>query len=292
MLSQTEQINPQTWDIDLADGEQIARLINQEDAKIAAAIAEILPQIGQAIEQITARLQKGGRMAYFGSGTSGRIGILDAAEMQPTFSVAEDLISGYISGGEAALRHAVENAEDKIACADEDFEHFNPQPNDVVVAISASGNPEYTLRVLQRARERGVMTVALTSNPNAKFKPYADIFLNPILGPEVIAGSSRMKSGTAQKMILNMLSTGVMIRMGKTYHNYMVDLYVSNLKLRERAMRLVSEICQTDAETARKVLQKAGNVKTACVMLKRQCDKETAEKILAEHGGILRKIIE
>ena len=291
MLSQTEQNNPDTWDIDLADGVQIARLINDEDQKIAKAIAVITPQIGEAVEKIAERLRKGGRMAYFGSGTSGRIGVLDASEMAPTFGVDEDLIVGYISGGEKALRYAVENAEDSIICAKEDFESFAPQEHDIVVAVSASGNPEYTLHVLKLARQKGVLTIAVTSNPHAKFKPYADIFLNPILGPEAVAGSSRMKSGTAQKMILNMLSTGAMILLGKTYHNYMVDLQISNLKLRERAVRYVVEICHTDEETAQAYITKAGNVKTACVMLLKNCNKIQAEKMLQDAGGILRKVI-
>ena len=291
MLSQTEQNNPDTWDIDLATGEEIARLINNEDAKIAEAIAKITPQIGVAIEEIAARFKRGGRMAYFGSGTSGRIGILDASEMAPTFGVSDKLITGYISGGEKALRYAVENAEDSVTCAKADFDSFNAQSDDVVVAVSASGNPEYTLQILKMARQLGVLTIAITSNPNAKFKPYADIFLNPILGAEAIAGSSRLKSGTAQKMILNMISTGVMVLLGKTYHNYMVDLQISNLKLHERAVRYVEQICSVDTKTAEESINTSGNVKTACVMLLKKCDKEKAEQMLEAVGGVLRKVI-
>lgn len=291
MVTVTEKTNLDTFDIDLQRGEEIARLINNEDKKIATAIQKIIPQIGFAIEEITARMQKGGRMAYFGSGTSGRIGILDASEMPPTFGVSPDLIQGYISGGNEAVRFAVENAEDKEDFAVEDFETFNPQANDIIVAISASGNPQYTYKVLQLAKEKNLLSIAVTSNPLAKFKPLADIFLCAEIGPEAIAGSSRMKSGTAQKMILNMLSTGAMIRLGKTYHNYMVDVQIHNQKLRERGVRYVCEIAGVDENTAEQTLEIAKNVKTACVMLIKKCNKETAEKLLKANNGILRQIV-
>lgn len=288
----TENINPDTYEIDLQNGKQIARLINNEDKKVALAIEKILPQIGKAIEQIATKLRSGGRLVYFGSGTSGRIGILDASEMPPTYGVEADMVQAYISGGEKAVRYAVENAEDNAEFAAADLNDFAPTPDDVVVAISASGNPQYTLEVLRLARQKGATTIAITSNPEAKFKPYADIFLCAEVGPEVIAGSSRMKAGTAQKMIVNMLTTGAMIRIGKTYHNYMVDLQIHNAKLRERAVRYVCEICRVEAETAQKTLEIADNVKVACVMIAKQCDKAQAEAILAQNEGILRRILE
>ena len=287
----TEKINPATVDIDLADGAEIARLINEEDKKVAQAIEKIVPQIGTAIEEIAARLQKGGRMAYFGSGTSGRIGILDASEMPPTFGVAPDLIKGYISGGEKAIRFSVESAEDNAQLAEDDFADFNVQANDVVVAVSASGNPQYTLRILELARQKNVLTIAVTSNPAAKFKSFADIFLCAEVGPEAVSGSSRMKSGTAQKMILNMLSTGAMIKMGKTYKNYMVDVQIHNQKLRERADRYVCEITGASKEKAEEILKIAGNVKMACVMIAKNCSAEEAQRMLAENKGILRRIL-
>lgn len=287
----TENINSATADIDLQTGAEIARLINAEDQKVAEAVAKIVPQIGTAIDVIAEKLRQGGRMAYFGSGTSGRIGILDASEMPPTYGVPLDLIQGYISGGEQAVRYAVENAEDKEEFAVADLQTFKPQKNDVVVAISASGNPQYTLKVLQLAHEKNITTIAITSNPQAKFKPYADIFLCAEVGPEAIAGSSRMKSGTAQKMIVNMLSTGAMIRLGKTYHNYMVDVQIHNAKLRERAERYVCEIAGVNAQTAQKTLDIAGNVKTACVMLAKNCNKAQAEELLRQNEGILRRIL-
>ena len=291
MIAVTEKTNPNTIDIDVQNGEQIARLINNEDAKIAQAIQKITPQIGQAIEEISIRLRNGGRMAYFGSGTSGRIGVLDASEMSPTYGVSPSLIQAFISGGEEAIRFAVENAEDREDMAVEDFNTFNPTDKDIVVAISASGNPQYTYKVLELARQKQILTIAITSNPEAKFKPFADIFLCSEVGPEAVSGSSRMKSGTAQKMILNMLSTGAMIRLGKTYHNYMIDVQIHNQKLRERGIRYICEITGADEQTAAQTLETAQNVKTACVMLIKKCDKPTAEKMLADNEGILRKII-
>lgn len=291
MLSITEQSNPDTVDIDIKNGAEIAKLINDEDKKVAEAVAKVLPQIGAAIDKIADSLKTGGRMAYFGSGTSGRLGILDASEMPPTYGISPDIIQAYISGGEKAIRHAVENAEDSSELAVADMRQFNPQKGDVVVAISASGNPRYGLKVLELARQAGCLTIAVTSNPEAKFKDFADIFINPILGAEAVTGSSRMKSGTAQKMILNMLSSGAMIKLGKTYHNYMIDLEVTNLKLQQRAVRFVREICSVDEKTAAEVLTEAKNVKTACVMIKKSCTKEQAQKLLAENGGILRKVI-
>lgn len=291
MLAVTEKTNLETTDIDVQNGEHIARLINNEDLKIAQAVQKIVPQIGKAIEEISIRLRNGGRMAYFGSGTSGRIGILDASEMPPTYGVAPDLIQAYISGGEEAVRYAVENAEDSEDMAIEDFNTFNPAKNDVIVAISASGNPQYTYKVLELAKQKNILTIAITSNPDAKFKLFADIFLCSEVGPEAISGSSRMKSGTAQKMIVNMLSTGAMIRLGKTYHNYMIDVQIHNHKLRERGVRYICEITGVDSQTAIKILDTAQNVKTACVMLIKKCDKQTAEQLLARNEGILRKII-
>ena len=291
MLAITEKSNQDTQDIDLKNGLEIAKLINAEDKKVAEAVSKVLPEIGKAIDKVADSLKNGGKMAYFGSGTSGRLGILDASEMPPTFGVPENLIQAYISGGEKAIRYAVENAEDSEVLAREDFNKFNPRAGDVVVVVSASGNPQYGVKVLELAREKGCLTIAVTSNPEAKFRAFADIFINPILGAEAITGSSRMKSGTAQKMILNMISTGAMVKLGKTYHNYMIDLEVTNVKLQQRAVRFVCEICGVDAAVAQNVLKVAQNVKTACVMLKKNCPKETAQKLLAENEGILRKII-
>lgn len=291
MLSVTERANRKTTDIDLCDGYEIVRLINSEDKKVAKAISQILPQIGKAVDEIAQRLKNGGRMAYFGCGTSGRIGILDAAEMPPTFGVSADLVQGYIAGGAKAICHAVENAEDSENSARRDLKKFAPTAQDVVVGISAAGNPRYVLKALQLARSAGALTIGITSNSQAAMKPIVDIFLGVKLGPEVITGSSRMKSGSAQKMILNMLSTGAMIRLGKTYKNYMIDLELNNLKLRRRAIRFICEITGVDEPTARQTLEEAQNTKIACVMLLCGCTARDAAELLRQNDGILRRVI-
>lgn len=291
MFSITEKTNTATFDIDLCNGADIAALLNNEDKKVARAIAKITPQIGEAIDRVAALLGDGGRMAYFGAGTSGRIGILDASEIPPTFGASAEKIQGYIAGGEKAIRSAVENAEDSELLAKKDFKKFNPTKNDAVVGISASGMPRYVVKILELARKKGIFTIGISSNSRAALKEYSDIFLNPVVGPEAISGSSRLKSGTAQKMILNMLSTGAMIKLGKTYHNYMIDLEVTNLKLRRRALRMVEEIADVDEKTAERVLDAAGSVKTACVMLALNCNKDEAEKILREKGNMLRRVL-
>lgn len=288
----TEKANPNTTNIDMMDSYQIAQTINQEDQKIAIAIEKELPQIAKAIDLIVDSFQQGGRLAYFGAGTSGRLGVLDASEMLPTFGVA-DQIYAYIAGGNQALRHPVEGAEDSEELAREDLNLFNPQPQDVVVAISASGNAKYNLNVLKLAHKKGCQTIGISSNPAAKIKEFSDIFICPILGEEAITGSSRMKSGTAQKMILNMISTATMIRLGKVYHNLMIDVQTTNVKLVDRGIRIISEIGGTTYDQAKDYLAKSNNnVKIACVMAVKQCSCEQATTMLAQQGGILRKVIE
>lgn len=288
----TERHNANTYDIDLKDGFEIAVLMNNEDQRVAVAVQKELKAIGQAIDLIGECFLRGGRLAYFGAGTSGRLGVLDASECVPTFGVDEGLVRGYIAGGDRALRYAVENAEDSEDLGLKDLEDFCPNKEDVVVGVSASGNPKYLLSVLSKAHKKGAHTIALTSNPDAKMKEFADIFICPVVGPEAITGSSRLKSGTAQKMVLNMLSTGAMIKIGKTYHNYMIDLKVSNQKLLERGCRFVCEICGVDKGTAQELLAEAGgSVKTACVMAAQKCSKEKAEEKLAAVKGVLRKVI-
>lgn len=288
----TEKTNPATVNIDLAAGEEIARLINAEDKKVALAVEQVVPQIGAAIEQIAARVKQGGRLIYFGSGTSGRIGLLDAAEMPPTYGVPVEMVQAFMAGGKEAVFHAAEGAEDREDYAIADFASFAPQPLDTVVSISASGNPAYGVKVLELAREQGLLTIALTSNPAAKMLEFADIIICPVVGPEAVTGSSRMKAGTAQKMVLNMLSTGVMIKLGKTYHNYMIDLQMTNDKLRERALRFVREITGADEKTALAALEKAQNVAVACVMISRNCNAATAREILQQNDGFLRRVLE
>lgn len=289
----TERRNPATQDIDLMDSYKIARTLNNEDKKVALAVEKTLPQIGQAIELIAQAFLQGGRLAYFGAGTSGRLGVLDASECWPTFGVEHGMVCGFIAGGDRALRFSVENSEDSSELGLEDLETFSPQPHDIVVGISAGGGPKYVLTILEEAQKRGCKTIGISSNPEAKLQKYSDIFINPIVGEEAITGSSRLKSGTAQKMILNMLSTGAMIRIGKTYENYMIDVRMMNEKLIDRGCRIVSEIAQIPYEDAKSYIEQSGRkVKTACVMAIKQCSKEDAETLLSEQNGILRKVIQ
>lgn len=291
-LALTERRNPDTVDIDLMDGLGIAKTLNNEDKKVASAIEKVLPQIGEAIELIAASFLKGGRLAYFGAGTSGRLGVLDASECWPTFGVEHGMVCGFIAGGDHALRFSIENSEDSSEFALADLETFNPTPNDIVVGISANGGPRYVLTVLEKAQASGCKTIGISSNPEAKLQAYSNIFINPIVGEEPIAGSSRMKSGTAQKMILNMLSTGAMIRIGKTYENYMIDVRMLNEKLIDRGCRIVSEIAKIPYEEAQKYIAASGEkVKTACVMAIKNVDRPTAEQMLAAANGILRHTI-
>ncbi len=291
-IALTERSNPATKDIDLMDSYEIAKTINNEDKKVALAVEKTLPQIGQAIELIAQAFLQGGRLAYFGAGTSGRLGVLDASECWPTFGVEHGLVCGFIAGGDRALRFSVENAEDSAELALQDLKTFAPKPQDIIVGISAGGGPRYVLTILEGAQKLGCKTIGISSNPEAKLQKFSDIFINPVVGEEAITGSSRMKSGTAQKMILNMLSTGAMIRIGKTYENYMIDVRMMNEKLIDRGCRIVAEIAKISYEDAQKYIEKSGHkVKTACVMALKNCNKEEAEALLAAQNGILRKVI-
>ena len=287
----TEQRNAASEHIDRLPTLDMVRLINQEDQKVAGAVGKVCPQIAEAIDGIYARMQRGGRLIYTGCGTSGRLGVLDAAECPPTYSIDPESVRAVIAGGRGAMFTAVEGAEDDRSLGADDIKALHLTEKDSVVGIAASGRTPYVLGALDYARSVGALTVAITCCPGCEAEAHADIAISPAPGPEVITGSTRMKSGTAQKMILNMLSTGAMIKLGKTYHNYMIDLEVTNLKLQQRAVRFVREICGVDEKTAEEVLAKAKNVKTACVMLKKSCTKEQAQKLLEENGGILRKVI-
>lgn len=289
----TEKSNKNSANIDLMSSLDILKVINNEDMKVAQAVNEALPDIANAVDLIEDAFMNNGRLAYFGAGTSGRLGVLDASECWPTYSASSDMVTGFIAGGDYALRNPVEGAEDSVEEAIYDINVFNPDKNDVVVGISASGNPRYVLTVLEEARKRGAKTVGITSNPEAKLKEFSDVCIVTAVGPEVVTGSSRMKSGTAQKMVLNMLTTASMIRIGKTYSNYMIDLRLSNEKLVDRANRIISAICEISVAKAEEYRIKAdNNVKVACVMCKKQCSKEQAEQLLKDKNGILRKVIE
>lgn len=288
----TEKSNKNTIDIDLKSSFEVVSLINNEDKTVAYTIEKELPTIARAVETITEHLRNGGSLLYFGAGTSGRLGVLDASESPPTFGVSPDLVRGYIAGGDTALRFAVEGAEDSFENGEKDLENSGATEKDVIVGISASGRAPYVCGVLSKAREKSIYTIALTCNKEARLAEYADLHIAPEVGPEVITGSSRMKAGTAHKMILNMLTTGTMILLGKTYHNYMIDLKPTNTKLVERAIRIIKEIAHVPEDTAKEYFYKADqNVKIAIVMIVKNLNKEEAKELLAQNKGILRKII-
>lgn len=287
----TEFLNENTKDIDLLSSLEIVKKINDEDKIVALAVESELKNIATAIDIISKQFLTGGRLIYFGAGTSGRLGILDASECPPTFSVSHDMIQGIIAGGDSAFKTPKEGAEDDFDAGKNDASKILTK-NDVAVVISASGNPKYLLGVLAQANEINAKTIALTCNSNAKIKDEASLTICVEVGPEVIAGSSRMKAGSAQKMVLNMLSTGSMIKIGKTYQNLMIDLNPTNEKLKDRAIRIVAQIAQTTHAKAFETLLKCNwEVKTAVVAIVQNVDFETAKQNLKKNNGILRKVL-
>lgn len=286
----TEYRNENTKDIDILSTVDMVRKMNEEDRLVALAVSEETENIAQAIDIIARQFLKGGRLFYFGAGTSGRLGILDASECPPTFSVPKDMVQGVIAGGKDAFTNAVEGAEDNFDAGFEDAKVL--RECDVCVVISASGNPKYLLGVLAQADEIGAMTIAITCNSKGKVCEAANLVICAEVGAEVIAGSSRLKAGTAQKMILNMLSTGAMIKIGKTYENYMIDLKANNEKLKDRAIRIVAQIAEISHSEALAALLKCNwEIKTAIVSTKMKLDMDQARLELKKHGGVLRKII-
>jgi N-acetylmuramic acid 6-phosphate etherase len=287
----TEQMNVATRDLDLLSvPELVAVLVHENDVALAAVHA-CEPQIAQAVERIVARLAAGGTLHYIGAGTSGRLGFLDAAECPPTFGSPPGLVRAHIAGGSAALTHAVEGAEDDGAAGVRSADAA-VEPADAVVGVSASGGAAFVVAALSRARERGALTVALTSAPNSALERACELAIVAATGAEAIAGSTRMKAGTAQKIVLSALSTAVMVRLGKVYDNLMVDVVASNEKLRRRALGLVARLVPAGPERARELLASAaGNVKIAVVMGRRGVDAATARGLLAQEGGRLRATI-
>ncbi|WP_273395718.1 N-acetylmuramic acid 6-phosphate etherase [Actinobacillus porcinus] len=284
----TEQRNPNSMQIDRASALEIVQLINNEDKLVPLAIEKCLPQIAQAVEKIVAAFQQGGRLVYMGAGTSGRLGVLDASECPPTYGVSPEMVVGLIAGGERALRHPIEGAEDNREQGKLDLQAIEFSAKDVLVGIAASGRTPYVLGGLDYAKELGAVTISIASNPNSAMANIADIAIETLVGAEVLTGSSRMKSGTAQKLVLNMLTTASMILIGKCYQNLMVDVQASNEKLRARAIRIVMQATECSKETAEKMLQTAeGNAKLAIMMILGNLDKESAVKILQENQGKL-----
>lgn len=288
----TEQRNPRTREIDLADAGEIARLINEEDRKVAPAVGGKLPEIARAIEMARSCLAGGGRLIYAGAGTSGRLGVLDAAECPPTFGTDPQRVQGVIAGGREAMFTAQEGAEDYEKNGREAMDRLALRKKDLVCGLAASGRTPFVHGALKEARERGCGTIMVTTVPASQVQLEVDLMIDVPVGPEVIMGSTRMKSATAQKLVLNMISTGAMIRLGKVYENVMVDLKLSNRKLHERARRILMAFTGLDYEQASAALEEAGgNVKTALVMILGETGRGRAEELLAEHDGFVRETV-
>lgn len=292
-ISQTENLNKNTENIDTATTLDVVKMINNEDFNAVNAVQKCLPEISKAVDIIVENFNNDGRLIYFGAGTSGRLGVLDASECPPTFSTPETMVVGVIAGGDHALRHAIEGAEDKPDFAKEDFDKLNIDKKDTVVAISASGNAAYVVEVLKLAKEKNCKTIAVTSNKNALTKEFADIFICAETGAEAISGSTRMKAGTAQKLILNMLTTASMVKIGKVYKNYMIDVKPTNDKLKKRAVKITASIAEVDEQKAQEVLSANDyKIKHAILNLKYGLSEDKAERLIKENNGVLRKIFE
>jgi len=285
----TEQRNPNSMNVDSLSALEIMRLMNEEDKQVPLAIEKCLPQIAQAVECIVAAFQQGGRLVYIGAGTSGRLGVLDASECPPTFGVSPEMVKGIIAGGERALRHPIEGAEDSKEQAVVDLQTIQFSSKDVLVGIAASGRTPYVIGALEYAKSLGSVTVSIASNPNSAMANIVDIAIDTVVGPEVLTGSSRLKSGTAQKLVLNMLTTASMILMGKCYQNLMVDVQASNEKLKARAIRIVMQATDCDKSLAEETLKQADqNAKLAIMMILTGLDRAQAEALLKKHQGKLQ----
>ncbi len=284
----TERSNPASEGIDALPVAQVLSIINAEDAKVAEAVAREIPRIAQAVEAIAARLEGGGRLFYIGAGTSGRLGVLDAAECPPTFNVPPEQVQGVIAGGEAALAAAIEAIEDDPSLGARDLDARGFASGDALVGIAASGRTPYVLGAVRRARELRALSVGISCTPGSELSRAVEIPIEPLVGPEVITGSTRMKAGTAAKLVLNMISTAVMIRLGHVYGNLMVNVQPANAKLRDRAVRIVASAGGADRERAEALLDASGDtVKTAIVMARLGIGREAAEERLrAAHGRV------
>ena len=289
----TEQRNSNSMHVDSLSALEIVQLMNDEDKQVPLAIEKCLPQIAQAVECIVAAFQQGGRLVYIGAGTSGRLGVLDASECPPTFGVSPEMVKGIIAGGERALRHPIEGAEDSKAQAVADLQTIQFSSKDVLVGIAASGRTPYVIGALEYAESLGSVTVSIASNPNSAMANIVDIAIDTVVGAEVLTGSSRLKSGTAQKLVLNMLTTASMILMGKCYQNLMVDVQASNEKLKARAIRIVMQATDCDKSLAEETLKQADqNAKLAIMMILSGLDRAQAEALLEKHQGKLQLVLE
>ncbi|SUP39803.1 N-acetylmuramic acid 6-phosphate etherase [Vibrio owensii] len=285
----TESRNPASAEIDTLSTIEMLQVINQEDQKVALAVQAVLPQIAQTVDAITAAFANGGRLIYMGAGTSGRLGILDASECPPTYGTHPDMVIGLIAGGHQAILKAVENAEDNAQMGQDDLKALNLTQHDVVVGIAASGRTPYVLGGLEYAKSVGATTASIACNPECAMAEAADIAILPVVGAEVVTGSSRMKAGTAQKLVLNMLTSGAMIRSGKVFGNLMVDVEATNAKLIQRQTNIVIEATGATKEQVEKALEACErHCKTAILMILADLDAEQAKSRLTEHNGFIR----
>ncbi|MBI6872687.1 N-acetylmuramic acid 6-phosphate etherase [Clostridium aciditolerans] len=289
----TEGVNENTNNIDKVSTLEMLTMINEEDKKVALEVQKELPNIAKAVDEIAKAFEKGGRLIYVGAGTSGRLGILDASECPPTYGVPENMVHAIIAGGYEAIFRAKEGAEDNLELCEEDLKNIDFSEDDVLVGLAASGRTPYVIGGLKYAKSLGAVTVGVTCNPNSEISKLVDISIAPVVGPEVIIGSTRMKSGTAQKMVLNMLTTGSMIKIGKVFNNLMVDVKASNEKLVERAKRIVSLATGATREKATEVLEQTSyNVKLSILMLESGLSRKDALDLLEKHKGYISKALE
>jgi N-acetylmuramic acid 6-phosphate etherase len=292
-LPLTEQENPRTAGISSLPTIEVVRLMNEEDARVAEAVGRVLEDVARAIDGIVLRMKEGGRLLYIGTGTSGRLGVLDAAECPPTFGVSPELVQGIIAGGYDATYRAVEASEDDRSAGARDLDERGMTERDAVVGIAASGRTPYTVGAVEHARAQGAFTVAITCAPDSEITRVAEVSIVPLVGPEVIAGSTRLKAGTAQKMVLNMLSTATMIRLGYVTGNRMTNMLTRNSKLHARAVRILSAETGLNEETALAQLEAAGgDLRVAIVMSKTSCSRAEAESALANTQGVVQLAVE
>lgn len=289
----SEDRNPDTMDIDLLSSFEIVERLNAQDKQVPLAVEKVLPSIAIAIDMITNAFKVGGRLIYLGAGTSGRLGVLDASECPPTFGVPPDMVIGLIAGGKPAMFAAQEGAEDSLTQAEEDLKDINFSEKDILVGVAASGRTPYVVAGLKYANSIGATTIGLSCNPQSAVANEAQFDISPVVGPEALTGSTRLKSGTAQKLVLNMLSTASMIRLGKSYQNLMVDVKATNEKLLARAARIVMQATECNQEVAQQLLEETNyDVKLAILMLLTGLDKEPAQKQLNDNNGFLRTVVE
>lgn len=285
----TEQANPASESIDSLGTEGVLRVMNSEDRRVADSVEQEIPRIARAVDAIVAALERGGRLFYIGAGTSGRLGVLDASECPPTFNVPPEMVQGIIAGGERALAHATEASEDRPEMGEQDLVERGFRAVDILVGIAASGRTPYVLGAIRKARELGAATVGISCTPDSELSRSVDIPIEPLPGPEVVAGSTRLKAGTATKLVLNMLSTGAMIRLGNVFGNLMVNVQPRNEKLVDRACRIIASAASVSTEEAVRLLEESGrNVRTAIVMSRLGTTREDAERRLQAAGGHVR----